>query len=90
MGNKNKKIWEIKRRIFFATLRSCTLSHFSNANFKKFLMTAKASKLHNLSLLVGKLPEYCNTWKCFTYTFEAEKQGDLFSFFFNLELFFLI
>ena len=24
--------------------------------------------------LVG-LPEYCNTWKCFTYSFETEKMG---------------
>ena len=34
--------WEIKRRKIYATRRSCTLSHFSNANFEKFLMTAKA------------------------------------------------
>ena len=47
--------WEIKRRKYgkykeeenLHTRRSCTLSHFSNANFEKFLMTAKASKLHN-------------------------------------------
>ena len=24
----------------------------------------------------SRLPEYCNTWKCFTYSFEAEKEGD--------------
>ena len=36
-----------KRRKNLRTRRSCTLSHFSNANFEKFLMTAKASKLHN-------------------------------------------
>ena len=40
MGNKKKKIWEIKRRTNLRTRRSCTLSHFSNANFEKFLMTA--------------------------------------------------
>ena len=33
MGNKKKKIWEIKRRTNLRTRRSCTLSHFSNANF---------------------------------------------------------
>ena len=46
-------------------------------------MTAKAMclriKVAQLnSPLVGKLPEYCNTWKCFTYSFEAEKQGEFF------------
>ena len=56
---------------------------FSNANFEKFLMTAKAMCLRIKvaqvnSLSVGKLSEYCNTWKCFTYSFEAEKQGDFF------------
>ena len=30
MGNKKKKIWEIKRRKHLRTRRSCTLSHFSN------------------------------------------------------------
>ena len=50
MGNKKKKIWEIKRRRNLRTRRSCTLSHFSNANFEKFLMTAKASKLHNCGI----------------------------------------
>ena len=59
--------------------------------FQKFRMTAKAMclhiKLHNWTFfrlenklqtyLVG-LPEYCNTWKCFTYSFEAEKQGEFF------------
>ena len=47
MGNKKKKIWEIKTIKNLRTRRSCTLSHFSNANFEKFIMTAKASKLHN-------------------------------------------
>ena len=42
MGNKKKKIWEIKRRKNYAIHRSCTLSHFSNANFEKCIMTAKA------------------------------------------------
>ena len=28
MGNKKKKIWEIKRRTHYANCRSCTLSHF--------------------------------------------------------------
>ena len=42
MGNKKKKIWEINRRRNYATRRSCTHSHFSNANFEKFIMTAKA------------------------------------------------
>ena len=82
--------WEIKRRNngnekdenIYANCRSWMLSHF-----KKFLMTAKAmcvcassctievfrleKKLQ--AYLVG-LPEYCNTWECFTYCFEAEKQ----------------
>ena len=47
MGNKKKKIWEIKRRKKLRTRRSCILSHFSNANFEKLLMTA--------------ISEYCNT-----------------------------
>ena len=42
MGNKKKKIWEIKEETIYATRSSCTLSHFSNANFEKFLKTAKA------------------------------------------------
>ena len=67
MGNKKKK----KLR----TRRSCTLSHFSNVNFEKFLMTAISIKVAQLKFSVGKLPEYCNT---FTYSFEAEKQEDLF------------
>ena len=60
--------------------------------FQKFLMTAKAMRLRikvaqlksfawkiNLiqTYLVGLL-EYCNSWKCFTYSFEAEKQGEFF------------
>ena len=49
-------------------------------------VSACASKLHNRTVfrlekklqayLVG-LPEYCNTWKCFTYSLETEK-GDFF------------
>ena len=48
MGNKKKKIWEIKRRKKLRTRRSCTLSHFSNANFEKFLMTAISIKVAQL------------------------------------------
>ena len=48
MGNKKKKIWEIKRRRKLRTRRSCTLSHFSNANFEKFLMTAISIKVAQL------------------------------------------
>ena len=45
-------------------------------------MTAKSVclriKVAQLKYFGWKLPEYCNTWKCFTYSFEAEKQGDFF------------
>ena len=54
MGNKKKKIWEIKRRRKLRTRRSCTLSHFSNANFEKFLMTA-------ISITVAQLKSF--GWK---------------------------
>ena len=67
----------------YATRRSCTLSHFSNANLEKFLMTAKASKLHS-TIEVFRLENYRNIailWKCFTYSFEAEKQGDFLIYF---------
>ena len=40
--------WEIKRRNKLRTRRSCTLSHFSNANFEKFLMTAISIKVAQL------------------------------------------
>ena len=44
---------------------------------KAMWLRIKVAQLNSLS--VGKLPEYCNTWKCFTYSFEAEKQGEFFS-----------
>ena len=74
MGNKKKKI---KRRRKLCTRRNCTLSHFSNANFEKFLMTAISIKVAQLKSFGWKIPEYCNT---FTYSFEAERQEDLFFF----------
>ena len=57
-------------------------------------MTAKAVclriKVAQLKYFGWKLPEYCNTWKCFTYSFEAEKQGDfLFTFYFILFFYFM-
>ena len=84
MGNKKKKIWEIKRR---KNVRKFLQLHAFSFFKCKFLMTAKAMclriKVAQLnSLSVGKLPKYCNTWKCFTYSFEAEKQGEFFFFFF--------
>ena len=42
-----------KKKKTFTQLVAVALSHFSNANFEK------------LNLSVGKLPEYCNTWKCY-------------------------
>ena len=58
--------------------------------FPKFLVTAKAMCLcikvaqtvfrleKELQAYLVLLPEYCNTWKCFTYSFEAEKHGEFF------------
>ena len=95
MGSKKKKTWNLKKKTFTQII---AVGRF--LIFQKCIMTAKAMCLsinvaHNWTVfrlenrlqayLVG-LPEYCNTWKCFTYSFEAERQGEFFCFnFFYIE-----
>ena len=75
-----------KKKNIHANCRSWMLSHFSKiSNDCKNNVFAHQSCIIEQSFgwkrnyrhtsYLG-LPAYCNTWKCFKYSFEAEKQGE--------------